>query len=365
MNKNKTGLLIFLGIICLLLGAFGMYYAVTEYGLFAQPVVNKLEKEVTVNENGIADAVEKLYDAVVVVGSYKNGVLQSSGTGFVYKVEGNKAYIITNNHVVSSAEKVKVKFTNNDIVEVEIVGTDEYSDIAVLSLDKNNIISIAEIGSSEKARLGDTLFTIGAPLDSEYSWTVTRGILSGKDRLVDVGTSTSSNSSWVMKVIQTDAAINSGNSGGPIANSNGQVIGVTNMKLVSSGVEGMGFAIPIEDAVNYGNQLIKDKKIERPLLGVGSIDVSDTQTMYKYGFSIDSSIKEGAVVGYVQKGSPADNAGLKAGDVIIQFGDYKIKNSSHLKYYLYKYKVGDKVKVTYITGTKKQTTTIKLSQTAN
>lgn len=365
MKKNKVGLIICIGIICLLLGGYGMYYAVTEYGLFGQTVVNKLEKEVTVNENGIADAVDKLYDAVVVVGSYKSGTLQSSGTGFVYKVDDKKAYILTNNHVVSSAEKVKVKFTNNEVIEVELVGKDEYSDIAVLSLDKNKIISIAEIGSSENARLGDTLFTIGAPLDSEYSWTVTRGILSGKDRLVDVGSSSSANSSWVMKVIQTDAAINSGNSGGPIANSNGQVIGVTNMKLVSSGVEGMGFAIPIEDAVNYANQLIKDKKIERPLLGVGTIDISDTQTMYKYGFSIDSSITEGAVVGYVQKGSPADAAGLKAGDVIIQFGDYKITNSSYLKYYLYKYKIGDKVKVTYITGTKNQTTTIKLNQSAS
>lgn len=363
MKKNKV-LIVFIGIFCLLLGAYGMYYAVTELDLFSQTIVNKTEKEVTVNENGIADAVDKLYDAVVVVGSYKNGTLKSSGTGFVYKVEGNKAYIITNNHVVSTADKVKVKFTNNDVVEVELVGKDEYSDIAVLSVDKSKIISIAEIGSSEEARLGDTLFTIGAPLDSEYSWTVTRGILSGKDRLVDVESS-DNKSSWVMKVIQTDAAINSGNSGGPIANSNGQVIGVTNMKLVSSGVEGMGFAIPIEDAVNYGNQLIKDKKIERPLLGIGTIDVSDTQTMYQYGFSIDSSITEGAVVGYTQKGSPADEVGLQAGDVIIQFGDYKITNSSYLKYYLYKYKVGDKIKITFIRGTKKQSVTIKLNQTIN
>lgn len=360
-KKNKNGLIILIIIVCLLLGAGGMYYAVTEYGLFSQTVVNKLEKEVTINENGIADAVEKLYDAVVVVGSYKNGVLAASGTGFVYKVENKKAYILTNNHVVSGAEKVKVKFTNEEILDVKIVGADSYSDIAVLEIDKDKIISVAELGSSEKARLGDTLFTIGAPVDSEYSWTVTRGILSGKDRLVEVNAQTTGTTSWVMKVMQTDAAINSGNSGGPIANSNGEVIGITNMKLVSNGVEGMGFAIPIEDAIIYASELIKNGKIERPMLGVGTLDVTDIQTMYQYGFSIDKSITSGAVVAYIQSGSPAASAKLEKGDVIIKFGDHDIKNSSYLKYYLYKYKLGESAKITYIRGTKENTTTIKLT----
>lgn len=364
-QKSKWYIYLIIVIIALLLGAGGMYYAVTEYGLFSQTVINKLEKEVTINENGIADSVEKLYDAVVIVGSYKKGVLNSSGTGFVYKMDKNDAYILTNNHVVSSAEKVKVKFTNDKTYEVEVVGKDEYSDIAVLKIDAENVISVAEIGSSEEARLGDTAFTIGAPLDSEYSWTVTRGILSGKDRLVDVGTTSDGASNWVMKVIQTDASINSGNSGGPLANSNGEVIGITNMKLVSEGVEGMGFAIPIEDAVKYAEDLIANGTIERPLLGVGTLNVTDTQAMIQYGFTIDSSITEGAVVAYLQKGSPAETAGLEKGDVITQIGDYKIKNTSYLKYYLYKYNVGDKVKVTFTRGKKEMTKTLSLTDKSN
>jgi len=366
MKKNKIIIYIVCAIAFILIGAGGMYYLVTEKALFSQTVINKLEKEVTVNENGIADAVEKLYDAVVVVGSYKKGILSSTGTGFVYKVEGNDAYILTNNHVVKSAETVKVKFTDNNVYDVDVVGADVYSDIAVLKIDKGKIISVAQTGSSASSRLGDTLFTIGAPLDSEsYSWTVTRGILSGKDRLVEVNSSDSNVNDWVMKVIQTDAAINSGNSGGPIANSNGEVIGITNMKLVSSGVEGMGFAIPIEDAINYAEKLIKDKIIIRPLLGVGTLNTSDTLIMRQYGFSLDKSITEGAVVAEVQKGSPADNAGFKQGDVIIKLGEYKITNSSYLKYYLYKYNIGDSVKVTFIRGGKEQTTTIKLTQKAD
>ena len=121
----------------------------------------------------------------------------------------------------------------------------------LLKISKDKIISVAEIGETKPLRVGDTVFAIGAPLDDEYSWTVTIGILSGKDRLVDISASSSTTADWVMSVLQTDAAINSGNSGGPLANSNGEVIGITNMKLVSDGVEGIGFAIPVEDAITY------------------------------------------------------------------------------------------------------------------
>lgn len=364
-KSNKVIVYVFCSVILLLLGAGGMYYLVTEQGLFGQTVINKLEKEVTVNENGIADAVDKLYDAVVVVGSYKKGILSGTGTGFVYKIDGKTAYLLTNNHVVTGADSVKVKFTDNNIYDVEVVGSDKYSDIAVLSIDKDKIISVAEIGSSTSARLGDTLFTIGAPVDSEsYSWTVTRGILSGKDRLVEVNPSDTSYDDWVMRVLQTDAAINPGNSGGPIANSNGEVIGITNMKLSNDKIEGMGFAIPIEDAVDYAERLIKGGKIERPLLGVGTLNVTDTKTMYQYGFSLDKSINEGAVIGQVQKGSPADNAGLVQGDVITKLDDYKITNTSYLKYYLYKYKVGDTIKLTYIRSGKEHTANVKLTKVA-
>ena len=358
MKKDKSNVLVYVVIfmVALGIGSVGMYYAIRYFKPLSQTVVNKLEKEVTVTDNGIADAVEKLYDAVVVVESYQNGTMVSSGSGFVYKTEGEKSYILTNNHVISGASEVKVKFTNNRTETVKVVGSDEYSDIGVLSIDKDK---------AADTRLGDTAFVIGTPLASEYSWTVARGIISGKDRLVEVNASNSSVASWVMNVMQTDAAINSGNSGGPIANANGEVIGITNMKLVSSGVEGMGFAIPIEDAISIAESLIKGGKIERPMLGVGTLDVSNTDALIReYGISLSKNITEGAVVGYVQKGSPADKAGLEKGDVITKFGDYDIKGSSFLKYYLYKYNVGDKVEITFVRGTKTETKTITLSQTA-
>lgn len=354
-------------LLLIILGAGLMYLGVTEWGLFSQTVVNKLEKEVTINENGIADAVEKLYDAVVVVESYQKDKQVASGTGFVYKVDGKTAYILTNNHVISTGEDIKVKFTNSKTYDVKIVGKDTYSDIAVLSVDADKIIKIAEIGSSENSRLGDTTFAIGAPLDSEYSWTVTRGIVSGKDRLVEISDSTNSYSAdkWVMKVMQTDAAINSGNSGGPLANSNGEVIGITNIKLVSNGVEGMGFAIPIEDAVKYAEDLINNKIITRPMLGIGTADVNNATLIYQYGIKVADNITSGAVVAYVESGSPAAKAGFEKGDVITKIGDYEVINSSYLKYYLYKYNVGDKVKFTFIRGTKEESVNVTLDKKAS
>ena len=357
-KKTKSIILILLAFF---LGAGAMYMLVNYSPAAVQTIVNKSEKEVTVTDTGIADAVEKLYDAVVVVGSYKNGVLSSSGTGFVYEEDDKYAYILTNSHVIDNATSIKVKFTNDNIENVELVGNDSYSDIAVLKVAKDKVLKIAEIGTNENLRVGDTVFAIGAPLDNEYSWTVTRGILSGKDRLVDVSVSNTASADWVMSVIQTDAAINSGNSGGPLANSNGEVIGVTNMKLVSDGVEGMGFAIPIEDAINYAKQLRENGKIERPFIGISMLDSSDTFNLARYRITLDTSL-EGAVVIETQKGSPADDAKLQMGDVITKIEDYEVTSVARLKYYLYKYAPGDKVKITYFRNGKTETVTIKLDK---
>lgn len=351
--------------IAALIGAATMYllvYFVMPVGS-TSTVINKSEKEVTVNENGIADAVEKLYDAVVVVTVYKNETLAASGTGFVYKVNGKKAYILTNNHVVDLSGKsaVKVIFTNGEEVEVKVEGADEYSDLAVLSVDADKIVDVAEIGKSEDVRLGDTVFTLGAPLDTEYYWSVTRGVVSGKDRMVEVSLNNSNTSDYVMKVLQTDAAINSGNSGGPIANSNGQVIGITNMKLVSSGVEGIGFAIPIEDAVTFADAIINGESIKKPLIGVKMLNLTDKWNLYSNGISLNTELKEGVVIVEAQKGAPAEKAGLTRGDIVTAIDGEEVKNVARMRYYLYKHSVGDTITVTIERNGKKQDVKVKLS----
>lgn len=359
--KNKKIVNILIILITFFSGMFGMYILISLSPKSIETIVNKSEKEVTITDAGIADAVEKLYDSVVVIGAYKDGKLASSGTGFVYESDEKYAYFITNSHVVENSTSVKVKFTNGNIENVELVGADSYSDIAVLKIDKNKIIKVANIGNASSSRVGDTVFAIGAPLDDAYSWTVTRGILSGKDRLIDVATQNSTTNDWVMSVMQTDAAINSGNSGGPLANSNGEVIGITNMKLVSDGVEGIGFAIPIEDALIYAKELREGGKITRPFLGVAMLDAIDTYNLSRYKITVPEGT-EGAVVIEIQEKSPASDAKLKMGDIITKIDDYEVKSVSQLKYYLYKYKPGDKINITYIRDGKISTTSTKLDK---
>jgi len=307
----------------------------------------KTINEVNITDTGIAESVNKVYDSVVVIKAYINNQLYSTGTGFVFQKDENLGYILTNNHVINSANKLTVTFTNGSEIEATLVGNDEYSDIAVLSVSQNNIISVAKIGSSQSIRIGDTTFAVGAPLDSDaYSWSVTRGIISGKDRLVEV---TDQNNNYLIKLIQTDAAINSGNSGGPLCNVNGEVIGITNLKIASSLVEGMGFAIPIEDAINYATKFINNEKIIRPYLGITIYDTTNITTEIS-GIYIDS----------VLDNSPAAVAGLKRGDIITKINDYDTNSISMFKYELYKYNIGDTIKITYIRNNKENTIETKL-----
>lgn len=363
MKENKMNNVVRNAVILMVvffLGALLMFALVKYSPLNITENITKTVKDVTVTDTGIADAVEKVYDSVVTIETYKKEKLYATGTGFVYKNEGGKGYILTNNHVIENGDSIKVVFTNNNAVDAKVVGSDKYADIAVLTVDSKNVLSVASIGNNTSSRIGDTVFAVGAPIDSSaYSWTVTRGILSGKDRMVEVSLTNSSISDWVMSVLQTDAAINSGNSGGPLSNSNGEVIGITSMKLASSQIEGMGFAIPIEDALWYAEKFEKGESIERPYMGVSMYNLSDIL------IRVEAPISNGVYVDTVEKGSPADSAGLKSGDIIVKLGDADITSLAFLKYQLYKHNVGDKISLSYYRGSELKTTTIHLSKAAS
>lgn len=346
-----------------------------------QPKVQeKVSKEVTVTDEGIADAVDKLYDATVIVKVSKDGKSISGwGSGFVYKKDNNDAYILTNHHVVDGARDIGVEMSNGTVVDSTLVGSDEFADVAVLKIDASSVLEVAEIGESENLRVGDTVFAIGTPVSLDYSFTVTRGILSGKNRLVEMKSSSSSSNgysffggsreqkstdSWYMKLLQIDASINSGNSGGPLANCNGEVVGITNSKLSSSysqtSIENIGFAIPIEDALEVASNIENGKTTstsDKPTLGVSMTDVSGAAAN---NISLPDSVKTGAVIVEVMDDSNASRAGLKSGDVIIKYDDYEITDFKHLKYYLFKSKKGDKVRITYLRDGKERTTDLTL-----
>ena len=312
-------------------------------------------------KNSLAASVDKVYPSVFTIQCYKGGQLTSTGSGFVYKVDNKYGYILTNQHVVSDTTEVKVVHNDStDEVEATILGGDEYLDLAVLRIDKQYVKAVAEIGTSEKMKLGDVVFTIGAPMGIDYKGSVTSGVLSGKDRMVSVSVGNSATNDWVMRVLQIDASINPGNSGGPLLNVNGEVIGVCSMKLVDAQIEGMGFAIPIEYAMNHIDSLENGKKIEWPVLGIAMINVSDPSSLYRNNITIDKDIKEGVVIASVSKGSAADKAGLEAGDVIIKIDDNKVTDTAYLRYQLYQHSAGDTMKATIIRKGKEKIINIKL-----
>ena len=321
------------------IGCASMYMIIRTYPLNISNInnnTNVVDRKFTVSEIGLSTGINNVYDSVVVVQNYKNDKSNGIGSGFIYNNDG---YIMTNSHVIEGASNIKVMLMNGDAVDATIIGDDEYADIAVIKIDKKYVTKVATLGSSESINVGDTVFTIGSPISSEYYGTVTRGILSGKNRLVNV--TVESSNDWIMNVMQTDAAINPGNSGGPLCNANGDVIGINSMKLVQSQVEGMGFAIPIEDAISYANMIVNGEKIKRSYLGLRMVNVSSTYNFANEDIKIDSKVISGVAIIEILKDGPCNNTGL----VITKIGDYKIKTVAELRYHLYKYKPNDKINI--------------------
>ncbi len=321
--------------------------------------------KVVVDESGISEAVEKVYDGVLMIRNYQNDEVASTGTGFVYKIEDGYAYVITNQHVVEGAEKVTLITSSDEEVEGEVLGGDTYVDIAVVRIENVDGLVALQLGNSENSSLGDVVFTVGNPLGYEYRGSVATGHLAGKDRLVSVSTSSSSSSDWVMKVLQTDAAINPGNSGGPLMNINGEVIGVISMKLVQTEVEGMGFAIPIEYVNSKLDTLEAGEEIEWPLLGVSMVNVSDVKDSYRSSYNIPDDVDSGVVIAGIESGTGAADSDLQEGDIIIAIDGEEVEDSAYLRYELYKHSVGDTIEITYIRDGKEMTTDVKLTSSTN
>lgn len=366
-DKFSYGIIVFIAFI---LGGLTMYYFsnnnnntyVVEDPDGNETVCKSCNETVIVENGSLSAAIEKVYDATVMVNTYKDSKVVSTGSGFVYKTDNNYGYIMTNHHVVSEGNKWTLYLSDDTEVEAQLLGSDQYLDLAVLRIAKKNVKAVAAIGKNSECKLGDIVFSVGSPLGYDYRGSVTNGIISGLDRLVEVAVNGNSED-WVMEVLQTNAAVNPGNSGGPLVNAKGEVIGVISLKLVENSVEGMGFAIPIEYAMSHVDVLEKDEKIERPLLGISLLNVNDKSTLkYYYNIVVDEEIEEGVVVIEISEDSGASKSSLKKGDVITKLNGEKVENSAYLKYLLYKYKVGDTVELTYYRDGSYKTTKITLTK---
>ncbi|MBQ9011702.1 MAG: trypsin-like peptidase domain-containing protein [Bacilli bacterium] len=348
---------IIITLIVLILGILGTLYFTSNKN--TNTVVTN--KKVTIKESGsINESVEKIYNAVVVVENYNGDVLTATGSGFVYKKDSKYGYIMTNYHVVDGAKAIKIVTMSNEEVDAEYLGGDSYADLAVIRIDAEKVLEVAQIGDSTKAKLGDTVFTVGTPVNSEYMGSVTKGIISGEDRTITVNDNSKGN--YMMEVLQTDASINPGNSGGPLVNINGEVIGITSMKLVTDEIEGMGFAIPIEVAMASIDKLESGKEIARPYIGVSLYDINSSAMLFRFDLKIDDNIKSGVIVANIEEGSPAKEAGLQKNDIILKVDDKTVKSTAHFKFLLYKHDIGDTATLTINRDGKEKTIEIKLSK---
>ncbi len=322
---------------------------------------------VVVEEGNLSAAVEKVYYSSVMVKTSKNSKDVGSGSGFVYKTDDKANYIITNHHVIKGGDGYTVVNYDDEEIKATLLGSDEYLDIAVLKIEKREDMPAVAIGKSSEAKLGDTVFTVGTPIGYAYHNTVTSGIISGLNREVEVETSSGNGynlvkETYIMEATQTNAAVNPGNSGGALANAKGEVIGVISMKLVSSSIEGMGFAIPIELVMANVEVLANGGKIERPLLGIQLLDINDTWQLYRNGIEVPDEVESGIVVVAISENSGAAKSGLQKGDIIVKINDAEIKNAAYLKYLLFKYKPGDEVEITYYRNGKFNKTLVKLTK---
>ena len=342
-----------------------------------------VSKTAVKNENSTTQAVDKVKDAVVSVITYsansQNSLfgstdtdtdtnteqVSSEGSGVIYKKEGNFAYLVTNTHVISGAKKVDIRLADGTKVPGEIVGSDTYSDIAVVKIAADKVTTVAEFGDSDQLTVGETAIAIGSPLGSEYANTVTQGIVSSLNR--NVSLKSEDGQAISTKAIQTDTAINPGNSGGPLINIQGQVIGITSSKIATNGgtsVEGLGFAIPSNDAINIINQLEKNGKVTRPALGIQMVNLSNLSSTDLQRLNVPSSVTAGVVVRSVITSMPA-NGHLQQYDVITKVDDKAISSTTELQSALYSHSIGDEMTVTYYRNGKEETTTIKLDKSTS
>ena len=276
------------------------------------------------------------------------------GSGVI--IDAAKGYIVTNNHVVEDMDKISVKLMDKRIFEATVVGSDPKSDLAVLQIEADNLSQV-DIGDSEKLRVGEWVIAIGSPFSDNLSHTVTAGIISAMGRSDIISRENYED------FIQIDAAINPGNSGGALVDLNGKLIGI-NTAIATGGYErsnrGVGFAIPVNMVNKVMNDLIDKGYVVRGWLGVAIQEIDDS-----YAKALGLDTRDGALISNVANSSPADNAGLITGDVILEFNDVSINNSSHLKNVVSSSEPGKRYKVDIIRDGRRKSIYVKLGELPN
>ncbi|MBE0313555.1 PDZ domain-containing protein [Xanthomonas citri pv. punicae] len=337
----------------------------TNYSGITQGVTVDVDTDVTKAVDIAADAVVGITN-LQESGFWADASESEAGTGsgVIYRKSGNAAYIVTNNHVVEGASELEVTLANGKKISAELIGSDIWTDLAVLKVSSKEITKVAEFGNSDALKSGEPVIAIGNPLGLTFSGSVTQGIVSGLDRTIPVDINNDGVADWQSEVIQTDAAINPGNSGGALVNIKGQLIGINSMKISESSVEGIGLAIPINSAIPVIEDLEQNGEVQRPYMGVELESVSDIPGYYQEeALKLPKDLTTGVAIKSVSPNSPAEKAGLKELDVIVELDGEEITDLVELRKHLYTdKKVGDKLKIKYYREGKEKTTELTLAE---
>lgn len=336
---------------------------------------NVIEQQVSVDvSTQITEIVEKVSPAVVGVTNIQtrtdfwqqNETNNEAGTGsgVIYKKDGEYAYIVTNHHVVDKADMIEIVLNDDTSLEAELLGSDLFTDLAVLRVDGKEIESTIEMGSSENVKVGEPVIAIGNPLGHMFAGSVTQGIISGKQRTIPQDFNQDGRPDWQAEVLQTDAAINPGNSGGALINIQGQLIGINSMKISQMIAQGIGFAIPIDIARPIIEELEKTGKVTRPYLGVEIYSLDEVPKVeWKNTLKLPDSVEGGVYIWTVEPLSPAAEAGLKRLDVITELDGKPVLDILDLRKILYQeLKVGDKVDIVYYRDGERKETSVTLGE---
>ncbi|MBT2569980.1 trypsin-like peptidase domain-containing protein [Planococcus sp. ISL-110] len=341
--------------------------------------VSGLQTNSTVVTSDVTEIVEETTDAVVGVSNLqaaqqnpfasqtsKDAESQEAGvgSGVIYKKDGDTAYIVTNNHVVEGAEEVMVTLSDGTELDAEVLGTDIWTDLAVLKVSADSITTVAEFGDSSVLQAGEPVIAIGNPLGLQFSGSVTTGVISGTERLVPIDVNQDGTEDWQSEVLQTDAAISPGNSGGALINAQGQVIGINSMKIAQDAVEGIGLAIPVNTAIPIISDLETEGSVERPSMGVAILDLAEVPAQYRSSqLNLPAEVEGGIVVESVVEGSGAAVAGMEAYDVIVEMDGKAVNSVLELRQYLYnETRVGDTLKVKAYKNGELQSFELKLTE---
>lgn len=289
-------------------------------------------------------------------------ISNGTGSGVIYKVENGLAYVVTNNHVIDGADALEVLMKDGTKKEAEVIGSDVWTDLAVLTMPADDVNVVAEFGDSDNLNVGEPAIAIGSPLGTKFATSVTQGIISATERTVETDVNGDGVVDWDVTAIQTDASINPGNSGGALINIAGKVIGINSMKISGSNVEGIGFAIPSNDVVRIIAELEAHGEVIRPVLGVSMIDLQQVSVSQQRSIlNIPEGLTSGVVVADVQALSAADVAGMETYDIIVGMAGEEVTNMVELRKVLYQQEVGSTIQIEFYRDGELQTMDVTLT----